>query len=368
MLPLLLTPQEVNDVVMALVAIPNHLHPPRVLLLQFIDHKFTSMLPGDMAPVFQYRADIGTMNQVQRLANGEVPLATYLNNAAMMVSGLVAEKVILDALNKVNQRSTGAPRLALDPAKLPEIEEVIVHTDDTVTLAFIQGAMKATPSVMKLQVPRFDDGQAMKGSNGDPVLYNGTGWLLSDSLIMTNHHVINARNEGEQPAKSKDIIKQSEGTRVLFDFDTEITDGSESSVIKLEASNADLDYAILRIPTVAGRTPLSLATKAIEKDNAVNIIQHPRGKFKRYAIRNNLVSATTATDVRYFTDTESGSSGSPVLNDQWEVVALHRGATYVTGVQFQGKSTAYINLGTQLSAILDDLKTTTPSLATEITA
>jgi V8-like Glu-specific endopeptidase len=98
----------------------------------------------------------------------------------------------------------------------------------------------------------------------------------------------------------------------------------------------------------------------------VNIIQHPGGRSKRYGIRNNLVSASTATELRYFTDTESGSSGSPVFNDQWQVVALHRASIYVAQVEFQGKTTAYVNVGTHLSAILDDLRAHHPSIAAEV--
>jgi endonuclease G len=136
----------------------------------------------------------------------------------------------------------------------------------------------------------------------------------------------------------------------------------------MEAWSTTLDYAVLRIPAT-GRTPLRCASAAIEKGNdpiPVNIIQHPGGRSKRYGIRNNLVSASTATEIRYFTDTEAGSSGSPVFNDRWEVVALHRASTYVADVQFQGKTTAYVNLGTPLPAIIGDLRTRYPALATEI--
>lgn len=93
------------------------------------------------------------------------------------------------------------------------------------------------------------------------------------------------------------------------------------------------------------------------------MLGHPRGRSKRYGIRNNLVSGGTDTDLRYFTDTEFGSSGSPVCNDRWEVVALHRGATYVEGVQFQGKPTAYVNVGTHLEVILKDIGDRFPELA-----
>jgi hypothetical protein len=67
------------------------------------------------------------------------------------------------------------------------------------------------------------------------------------------------------------------------------------------------------------------------------------------------VSAADATTVRYFTDTDRGSSGSPVCDDRWRVVALHRGARHVSGVQFQGKDEAFVNFGSQIQAVLADI-------------
>ena len=57
----------------------------------------------------------------------------------------------------------------------------------------------------------------------------------------------------------------------------------------------------------------------------VNIVQHPKGELKQIAIRNNTLldlPEDSGLDkfAHYETDTEQGSSGSPVLNDQWEVL------------------------------------------------
>ncbi|MER7154168.1 serine protease, partial [Streptomyces lydicus] len=101
---------------------------------------------------------------------------------------------------------------------------------------------------------------------------------------------------------------------------------------------------------------------------AVNIIQHPGGQPKRVALRNNLVYEADENDVRYFTDTRGGSSGSPVFTDDWKVVALHRGTRRVENVQFQGRTTAFVNVGTQMRSVLRHLETSSPGVHAEITA
>jgi endonuclease I len=55
----------------------------------------------------------------------------------------------------------------------------------------------------------------------------------------------------------------------------------------------------------------------------VNIVQHPKGQYKQFVSRANELVDILESYLHYVTDTEQGSSGSPVYNDQWEVVALH---------------------------------------------
>ena len=54
-----------------------------------------------------------------------------------------------------------------------------------------------------------------------------------------------------------------------------------------------------------------------------NVIGHPSGRRKEIAVRNNRLLDQLPDFLHYETDTEPGNSGSPVFNDQWEVVALH---------------------------------------------
>lgn len=332
-----------------------------------LDPLLIAVMKRNDQPATQLMLDIGKLITVQPLPGGEVPLAVYLQNADLLLAGAQAQQaVVRKMLSRAIQRASGAP--PLDPAAIPETKERLIHnTDDTVSFAFMEAGLRAGAGVAKLRVTRHENGQP-RLQNGDPVVYLGTGWLLSETLVMTNHHVVNARQDGEPTAAAADFLKQAKSTVVQFAFDSDQAVGTEVNALGLEASDAALDYALLRIAP-AGLLSLPRAPQrlTIGQDTvAVNIIQHPRGRSKRYGIRNNLATFSSATDLRYFTDTESGSSGSPVFNDRWEVVALHRGSTYVEGVQFQGKSTAYVNVGTHLAPILDDLKMRFPALAAEI--
>ncbi len=66
------------------------------------------------------------------------------------------------------------------------------------------------------------------------------------------------------------------------------------------------------------------------------IIQHPRGKHKQIVLSNNRVIKINKNFIYYETDADHGSSGSPVFNQQWELVGMNRAAVYV---QEEGKET-----------------------------
>jgi len=338
----------------------------RPVLLSGLPTLFRAGFQGGLPPMLQLMYDIGRVNDFERLADGTVPLQVWLSNAAFLATGTQQERVFRAALDDVSHRASGAPRL--QPAVLPETKEVVIHRDDLLPYTYFELGIEAAKSVAKLRVPAFAGGVS-RTVNGTPEVYLGTGWLLTPELLMTNHHVVNARKEGEAPAPDADLVLQAANTTVQFGFDAEGLEGQLVQVTALVAWDPTLDYAILRIPA-SGRRALRRKDKRIEKlPNdyvAVNIIQHPEGGAKKLGMRNNLVTASDGPDLRYFTDTKAGSSGSPVLTDAWEVAALHRGATFAENVTFQGKNVAYVNIGTHLDSILADVRARLPALADEI--
>jgi hypothetical protein len=356
---------QINELVNGFLALPfPYDSSTRAVLLQGVSAAYVGLLPAGLPPVIQLRSDLGQMNKVERLADGTVPLRTWLTNAADLAGSTEEARLFLRTSDEIGHQVSGAPRIVA--SQLPETKEKIVHRNDMVSFGFMTGGVTAASAVAKLMVPRFNNGQRQ----GPPdVIYLGTGWLITDSLMVTNHHVVNARNENEPPASDSDLQLQSKATRAQFDYDASGVKGVELPILGLEAWEAGLDYAVLRIDQLA-RAPVRLAPQPLEVHGQlyppVNIIQHPRGNSKKFAIRNNLVSRATATELRYFTDTEEGASGSPVFDDAWRVVGLHRGSTFADNVDFQGRATAWINLGTPIHAILDDVRNRYPSLTHEL--
>ena len=260
-----------------------------------------------------------------------------------------------------------------EPAQLPEVvnHERIIGTDDMVGIGFLADGLKVALAVALISVPRYEQGQQVTVGGG-PWVAKGTAWLMAPDLAITNHHVINARLDSEADASQADLGLQAENAALSFDFDTPEADSIRVKAKRLVAVSKSLDYALLELVSPVDRRVPRLATSIVELDNTsrmvVNIVQHPRGEPKRVAFRNNLVSATDATTIRYFADTDQGSSGSPVCDDRWRVVALHRGAQHVSGVQFQGKDEAFVNFGSQIQAVLADIRASAPAAADTIAA
>jgi endonuclease G, mitochondrial len=326
--------------------------------------------------IYQIRLDLQDLNDTDRLIDGTLPFQLWLEQASQLLMPYPAEsKIIQTALDDLSKKMLKAepveqPTLPVSRTMDKIVQEKILFKNSMLPYAFLQGGVTAGLSVGRMKVSRYDGGQISKRPDGEPVRYLGTGWLLTKDLIITNHHVINARSDGEQDASEHDLLLQASASSIQFDFDQENLEGKTFPVSNMEDYNKQLDFAILRLKTAADRLPLRLENRRVnvdkEKPQVVNIIQHPNGGSKKVALRNNHIYEEHYPKVHYFTDTEYGTSGSPVFNDQWAVVALHRASKFIKETNYQGMETSWINEGVQLAAIFEYLENNKPELVKEI--
>lgn len=146
----------------------------------------------------------------------------------------------------------------------------------------------------------------------------GSGFLISEeSHFLTNNHVFNTRDLAGSSQVQFNYQKTLSGLAAVaetFDVDNSVFDTSQDddwSIVKIKGDPAK-KYGFLK-----------LTNQPIGKNDFVNIIQHPGGEFKQIGLYHNLVTYVDANRVQYLTDTMPGSSGSPVFNSDWNVVALH---------------------------------------------
>lgn len=189
-----------------------------------------------------------------------------------------------------------------------DLQKILGNVNHLVKINWLQKGIQASRSVC--QVVRAD-GQ------------KGTGFVLRNGYLMTNFHVLPTR---ERVATSK----------VVFDFEEDFMGNSlKTSEFFLEPDDMscspiqELDYTFVKIrdnpanPLVQWGS-LELDTFSEPQVNApVTIIQHPLGESKQIALTANKIIAINAHKLFYQTDTEKGSSGSPVFSNEWKVIALH---------------------------------------------
>lgn len=193
--------------------------------------------------------------------------------------------------------------------------ERILGNDDTFNINYLALAARAASSVGRIRI---------RQQNGRAAGY-GTGFLVAPRLLLTNNHVL-------------EDARMATSSLVDFDYEDDI-DGRPKpprsfalDPTTLFVTDAGLDFSLVAVAahsqagepiTSFGWSPLIEEQGKVLLGELVNIVQHPRGDRKRLGLRQNEVVDLLDLFVHYETDTSPGSSGSPVFNEQWEVVALH---------------------------------------------
>jgi hypothetical protein len=233
-------------------------------------------------------------------------------------------------------RPTPAPTGVVDSAALSVLERQTADRPTFLGIAFLEAGLLAARAVARLTV--------YVGNRP----FWATGFRIGDDFVLTNHHVLFDRDE---PA-----------ARVLIDFNYENSWAGEARrPVQLDGDPGSIqgnrrhDWAVVRtreaIPEAFPALPLGARTSVGPRDG-VCIVQHPSGGAKQVALHHNTVIHVNDNVVRYLTDTAEGSSGSPVFDHRWEVVALHRAGTRLVA-RFGGWRA--FNEGTRIERVIDGL-------------
>ena len=187
----------------------------------------------------------------------------------------------------------------------------------------------------------------------------GTGFLLGSDVVMTNYHVIesvyNKKAASDKVVLRFDYKRMGDSTvvnpgkeyRLAPGDDDWLVDHSEYSQVDKEPEPKPgppepdkLDYALLRAEGAPGdEVLLSAPGRTVERgwieipDEAYDfqpntplfIVQHPEAAPLKLALDTEAVIGLEGEGrrVHYRTNTEGGSSGSPVFDQNWKLVALH---------------------------------------------
>jgi len=226
-----------------------------------------------------------------------------------------AESVVARGAFETDLRErVGVRKSLINPADGLAYERII-GTSDLMEINYLGLGLKSAQSVCRIQV-RSETGI---------MLGMGTGFLVSPGLLLTNHHVL-------------DSLEHSRRSLADFNFEDDINFMPKAiKTFALEPNrffytNADLDFTLVAVRpqsgdgtvlTDFGFLKLIGESGKVLLSEFVSIIQHPDGATKRVCLRENQIVDLPGDFIHYLTDTKPGSSGSPVFNDQWDVVALH---------------------------------------------
>jgi len=245
-------------------------------------------------------------------------------------------------------------------------ERIIGATRDFLGVAFLEMGTQSNRSV----------GRIVTNLGGGRFSF-GTGFMVSPRLLLTNHHVLRSASVAAKSMVEFDFQLDRFGNPLTIDrynldpnsffYNFQELDFALVAVSQQSKSGKQLNRGFSRLIKQEGK-----ATQGLDY---LNIIQHPRGEMKQIVIRENkLVDLPDNPNwaAHYAGDTEPGSSGSPVFNDQWELVALHHSGVPATdqagnllkidgGIWRDGDDPAQVryvaNEGIRISLLVDHLST-----------
>lgn len=229
------------------------------------------------------------------------------------------------------------------------LEKLVGSALDIVPVAYLDLARMAANAVARI----VDEGR--RGV--------GTGTMVSPRLLLTNNHVTPSREAAAAQIAQFSYELRVDGVPMV---PTEFR--LDPNTFFWTSPDDDLDATLVAVGAKAsgereleafGMSSLTAARDKHAEGDFVTIIQHPDGDYKQVALRENRVigRGKSGSTLHYQGDTLPGSSGSPVCNDQFELVALHHagGCRNETHLEDGSKISDDSNEGIRISSIVMEL-------------
>ncbi len=198
------------------------------------------------------------------------------------------------------------------------LERKLGAINDILSIEFLEVGLLAAKSVGRLTV------------YGIPY---GTGFLVGNQILITNHHVIGTIEDAKNSILELNVEENKYGEpqrsyEYLLNPD------------RFFLTNKKLDFTLVAVSDSTGSKAslnefgwhvLLKVQGKVRKGDPVNILHHPDGSNKKIVVHNShflhLENKTKYDQYCWYSgDTEEGSSGAPLFNNRWEVLALHHKA------------------------------------------
>ncbi len=188
----------------------------------------------------------------------------------------------------------------------------------------------------------------------------GTGFLvrggdISESLgdekfLLTNAHVV-SENERDRGALSRDQA------RIKFELFDDAAEFRATEVV-WSSPRDEHDATLLRLdraPKAKETFPIARSLPLADGNQRVYIIGHPKGMKLQFSIKDNKLLALKDRFVHYRAPTQGGSSGSPVFNEFWELIALHHAGGFNVP-RLDGNGVYAANEGISILSIVEQIR------------
>lgn len=175
----------------------------------------------------------------------------------------------------------------------------------------------------------------------------GTGFLVGPDLVLTNHHVVAEVIAGQIPATYLQVrfdrgqpsgATTMGGVYAVHPDEWLVAAAAGVDDLFVTAAADRLDFALLRLADPAGAEvvdavegtrrgwiPMPLDDPAVKTGDPLLLLGHPNGGPLKLSLDTGAVIAVNpaGSRLRYRTNTEPGSSGSPCFDLGWTLLAVH---------------------------------------------